>query len=89
LLSCAVRGELLMGALTGTSQSLIIFTALARLMNNIPAGVWFERQYRITFNVFRKGTMNFFGIFYTYVIQDTNSQDNEDRAGSVGIKVLF
>ena len=48
-----------------------------------------EQQYKITFNIFRKGAVNFFGIFYTYTFHDTSTMDNEDRTGALGIKLVF
>jgi hypothetical protein len=49
----------------------------------------FEHKISMTLNAFRKGAENFFGIFYTYTIYDTNSEDNENKLGTLGLRVVF
>ena len=48
-----------------------------------------EQNLNITLNVFRKGAVNFFGIFYTYTIYDNSTEDNENRLGAFGFRVVF
>jgi len=48
-----------------------------------------EQTYSMTLNLFRKGNVNFAGVFYTYTFYDTFSPDNEDGRGALGLKILF
>jgi hypothetical protein len=48
-----------------------------------------EHQIAITLNMFRRGTANFSGIYYTYNVYDTFSLDRADSMGSVGFKIIF
>ncbi|MBN1292062.1 MAG: hypothetical protein JXB48_09515 [Candidatus Latescibacteria bacterium] len=48
-----------------------------------------EHKIDITLNLFRKGTVNFAGLFYNYTIYDTFSLDNYDGLSSLGFKIIF
>lgn len=48
-----------------------------------------EHRVAFTVNLFRRGRDSFFGLFYRYVIYDSYSQDNEDRMGAMGMRVIF
>ncbi|MFC1541405.1 hypothetical protein ACFL50_03015 [Candidatus Latescibacterota bacterium] len=48
-----------------------------------------EQQIAITLNIFKRDTVNFAGIFYTYNIYDTFSLDNADGMGSFGFKIIY
>lgn len=48
-----------------------------------------EHNLNITLNAFRKGAVHFFGLYYTYTIYDNSTEDNEDRLGAMGLRVVF
>gem|GEM_PF-756338 len=48
-----------------------------------------EHKIGVTVNFFRRGTVNFAGIFYTYYLYDTFLHDNEDSLGALGVRVVF
>lgn len=48
-----------------------------------------EQNFNITLNAFRKGAVNFFGVFYTYTIYDDSTEDNENRLGALGLRIVF
>ena len=48
-----------------------------------------EQNINITLNTFKKGAENFFGIFLSYTLYDNSVEDNENKLGSLGIRVLF
>lgn len=48
-----------------------------------------EHQINLTLNMFRKGTKNFAGIYYSYTFYDTFSLDNTDRLGFLGFRLLY
>lgn len=48
-----------------------------------------EQQILLTLNLFRKGTKNFAGIFYTYSFYDTFSLDNSEHLGYLGFRILY
>ena len=48
-----------------------------------------EKKINITLNLFKEGTVNFFGFLYTYTIYDTYSKDNENKLGAFGVRVIF
>ncbi len=57
--------------------------------------VWMLRdsstEYKIsaTINLFRKGTVNFAGFYYSYVFFDSYKQDNENKMSSLGFRIIF
>ena len=48
-----------------------------------------ENKIRISLSMFHKGEVNFSGFYYSYVIHDTYSKDNEDKLGSIGYRIIF
>ncbi|MCE5252144.1 hypothetical protein LLG96_18235 [bacterium] len=48
-----------------------------------------EHKLQLTINAFRKGAVNFFGLFYTFTMYDTTVEDNEKGLGALGLRVLF
>ena len=48
-----------------------------------------EHQITLTLSAFRRGTVHFAGVFYTYNIYDTFSLDNADGMGSLGFRIIF
>ena len=48
-----------------------------------------ENKISITANLFREGTEDFLGVFYTYTIYNTYSENNKDNMGALGIRVIF
>lgn len=57
--------------------------------------IWILRdsstEYKIsaTVNLFRKGAVNFAGLYYTYVFYDSYAPDNEDKMGALGFRIIF
>lgn len=49
----------------------------------------YEQRWTLTVNLFRRGKDKFAGIYYTYVIRDTFSPDNENKTGAIGLKILL
>ena len=48
-----------------------------------------EHKIRMKICLFRKGTVNFSGFFYSYVVYDSYSKDNEDGLGAIGYTIIF
>lgn len=48
-----------------------------------------EHQINLTLNLFRKGTVNFAGLYYNYTIYDTFSLDSTDGLGSLGFRIIY
>ena len=48
-----------------------------------------EHKIRVRVSAFRKGTVNFSGFFYSYVIYDSYSIDNEEGLGAIGYTIIF
>ncbi|MFC1551989.1 hypothetical protein ACFL6P_05415 [Candidatus Latescibacterota bacterium] len=48
-----------------------------------------EHQIALTLNVFKRDTVHFAGVYYTYNIYDTFMLDNADGMGSLGFKIIF
>ncbi|MFC1608305.1 hypothetical protein ACFL47_10075 [Candidatus Latescibacterota bacterium] len=65
------------------------------LFSSLRQNVWMKKdktlhhQLNVTFNMFRRGTVHFAGIFYNYTIYDSFLLDSTDGLGSVGIKILY
>jgi len=72
----------------GTFNNLVSFISLNQHVW-IKADNSTEQKISITFNVFLRGTANFLGIFYTYTPYDTFSQNNENKLGALGLRILF
>lgn len=48
-----------------------------------------EHKTSLTINLFRKGLINFAGLFYTYYLYDSFTHDKENHLGVIGVKVVF
>ena len=48
-----------------------------------------EHKENLTLNFFRKGAVNFFGIYYTYTMYDSYKENNENKLGALGFRLIF
>ena len=48
-----------------------------------------EHKESLTLSFFRKGSVNFFGIYYTYTMYDSYKENNENKLGALGIRFIF
>ena len=48
-----------------------------------------ENKINLTLNFFRKGAVNFFGIYYTYTMYDSYKENNENKLGALGFRIIF
>jgi hypothetical protein len=48
-----------------------------------------EQKWSLTLNLLLRGSENMAGLYYTWFMHDSNTQDNEDRLGALGFKIVF
>lgn len=48
-----------------------------------------EQKWSVTANLLLRGRVNIAALYYTWFFYDTNTQDNEDRLGALGFKIVF
>ncbi|MCF7796561.1 MAG: hypothetical protein K9N11_03025 [Lentisphaeria bacterium] len=49
----------------------------------------YEDRITLKYNMFRKGLGKFVGFYYTYVVRDNYSLDNEGQLGALGVQIFF
>ena len=48
-----------------------------------------ENKSAVTINLFRRGVGNLFGIYYVYTVYDAYVENNEDKLGALGLRVIY
>ena len=48
-----------------------------------------ERKLSLTMNVFLRGSENFFGVYYSHIVHDSFTGNNEGGLNSLGLRIVF